>query len=252
MNNLQKTIVIIPARLGATRLPRKPLAMIHGQPMIVHVLKRGLEAGLGPVVVACCDEEIATVVQQNGGQAVITDPALPSGTDRIFAALKQIDPQRHYDFIVNLQGDLPFISKTSLQAVMTPFAAPEVDIATIAAPIPPQEDIHNPNIVKIGMALSPHQQSGRALYFSRQAIPYQSPQYLHHIGVYAYRRQALEQFVQAPPTLLEQTEKLEHLRALELGLRIDVQLVEETPKSVDTLDDLTLLNASTVYPEPRL
>ncbi len=235
---MSKTLIVIPSRLAATRLPQKPLISIRGEPMIVHVLRRGLEAEIGPVVVACCGEEIASVVRREGGQAVITDPELPSGSDRVFAAVKSFDPQGEYQTIINLQGDIPFIAPSSLQAVLKPFANQSVDITSIAAPIHDPEEIHNPSVVKIAMALASGAESGRALYFSRNPIPYQAQPYYHHIGVYGYRRAALEQFVASKPTPLEMLEKLEQLRALELGLRIDVQLVEEVPHSVDTSSDL--------------
>lgn len=234
---MSNTVIVIPSRLAATRLPNKPLILIRGEPMIVHVLRRGLEANIGPVVVACCGEEIANLVRAEGAQAVITDPDLPSGSDRVYAAMQTFDPEGKYENIINLQGDLPFISPESLQAVVKPFADPSVDIATLAAPLDVQEEIDSPHVVKIAMALSAEATCGRALYFSRSPVPHGGP-YYHHIGVYGYRRAALERFVEASPKPLELLEKLEQLRALELGLRIDVQMVKEVPNSVDTSSDL--------------
>lgn len=238
---MSKSLIMIPARLAATRLPNKPLLDIRGEPMIVHVLRRGLEAGLGPVVVACCSSEIARVVEKAGGHAVITEADLPSGTDRIFAAGEIFDPAHDYETIINLQGDLPFISPQTIQAVTKPFENPDVDMTTIAACMTLKEEIENPHIVKIAIAMPEGSQRGRALYFSRQPIPHQAPTYYHHIGVYGYRRSSLERFVSTPPTALERIEKLEQLRALELGMRIDVEIVQEVPQSIDTSCDLEKL-----------
>ena len=239
-------IVLIPARMGATRLPNKPLVDIHGEPMIVHVWRRGMAANIGAVVVACCGAEIENAVRQAGGQVVATDPALPSGTDRIYAALCQMEAKtpdkEDYDVIINLQGDLPTISAALLHQVLAPLANPAVDIATIAVPITDPSDLTNPNVVKI--ALTEPQESengvpiGRALYFSRSLIPVEGAVHYHHIGVYAYRRKALEAFVKMPVSSLEKAERLEQLRGLEAGMRVDVAIVNEIPLSVDTADDL--------------
>lgn len=239
-------VVLIPARMAAMRLPNKPLANISGEPMVVHVWRRGVEADIGPVVVACCGPQIEEVIQNAGGQAVITDPALPKGTDRIYAALQQLDattPENSlHDVIINLQGDLPTISADLLRQVLIPLTNPAVDIATIAAPITRQEDLTNPNVVKIAMTHPQETASGvkvgRALYFSRSLIPAEGSTHYHHIGVYAYRRKALEAYVQLPVSSLEEAERLEQLRALEAGMRIDVAIVNEIPPSVDTPEDL--------------
>lgn len=238
-------IILIPSRLAAVRLPNKPLADIQGEPMVVHVWRRGMAANIGPVVVACCGSEIEDVVKQAGGQAVITDPDLPKGTDRIYAALQKIDarnPGNQYDVIINLQGDLPTISASLLHQVLAPLADPAVDIATIAAPITNQADLANLNVVKIAMT-EPKEtpdggKIGRALYFSRSLIPSGGQIHYHHIGVYAYRRKALESYVQMPVSSLETAEQLEQLRALEAGMRIDVAVVNEIPPSIDTQEDL--------------
>lgn len=236
-------IVLIPSRMAAVRLPNKPLADIHGEPMVVHVWRRGMAADIGPVVVACCGPEIEQVVKQAGGNAVITDPDLPKGTDRIYAALNQIDAdgQRH-DIVINLQGDLPTISASLLRQVLAPLADPAVDIATIAAPITNEADLTNVNVVKIAMSQPRENASGvrvgRALYFSRSLIPSGGTAHYHHIGVYAYRRKALEAYVKTPVSYLEAAEQLEQLRAMEAGMRIDVAIVNEIPPSVDTGEDL--------------
>jgi 3-deoxy-manno-octulosonate cytidylyltransferase (CMP-KDO synthetase) len=238
-------IILIPSRLGATRLPNKPLADIHGDPMIVHVWRRGVAANLGPVVVACCGSEIEEAVIKAGGHAVITDPALPKGSDRIYAALRKIDeenPGQLHDIIINLQGDLPTISAELLHQVLAPLEDPAVDIATLAAPITNREELENVNAVKIAMTQPKETASGakigRALYFSRSVIPSGGSDHYHHIGVYAYRRKALETYVQLPVSSLEASEQLEQLRAMEAGMRIDVAIVSEIPQSVDTPEDL--------------
>ena len=238
-------IILIPSRLAAVRLPNKPLLDIQGEPMVVHVWRRGMAANIGPVVVACCGTEIEDAVKQVGGQAVITDPHLPKGTDRIYAALKQVDarnPGKQHDVIINLQGDLPTISAALLHQVLAPLANPEVDIATIAAPITNPADLTNLNVVKIAMT-EPKETAdgtkiGQALYFSRSLIPSGGQVHYHHIGVYAYRRKALEEYVQMPVSSLEAAEQLEQLRALEAGMRIDVAIVNESPPSIDTQEDL--------------
>lgn len=230
-------IIMIPARLGSTRLSRKALADIHGEPVIVHVWRRAIAANLGPVVVACCGEEIASVVRDVGGTAIITDPSLPSGTDRIHAALEEIDPKKGHTIVVNLQGDLPTITSHSLQAVMTPLTKHHYDIGTLAAQIHTPSEIQNPNVVKIAMNQEVDGVS-QAFYFSRSAIPANASSYYHHIGVYAYQRFALDKFVSLPPSYLEETEKLEQLRALEARMSIGVAVIDHIPQSVDTADDL--------------
>ncbi|MBX9804805.1 MAG: 3-deoxy-manno-octulosonate cytidylyltransferase [Alphaproteobacteria bacterium] len=238
-------IILIPARLGATRLPNKPLADIQGEPMIVHVWRRGIAAEIGPVVVACCGPEIEEVVTQVGGKAVQTDPNLPRGTDRIHAALKKIEaenPGQTYDVVINLQGDLPTISATLLHQVLAPLSNPDVDISTLGVVIADKAELTNPNVVKIAMtapqATADGHKIGRALYFSRSLIPSGGPVHYHHIGVYAYRRKALEAYVKLPVSSLEAAEQLEQLRALEAGMRMDVAIVTEIPPSVDTQEDL--------------
>lgn len=242
-----RPIVVIPSRLASTRLPGKPLAPIHGKAMIVHVLERALAADLGPVVVACAEPEIAEAVQAAGGQAALTRPDHPSGSDRIWEALGQIDPEGRFDTVVNLQGDLPTIPPADIRAALAPLAEPAVAIATLAAAITRAEERADPNVVKVAAALSPARRVARALYFSRAPVPWAGPAddqpLFHHIGLYAYRRAALERFVALPPAPLEQRERLEQLRALEAGLRIDVALVDSVPLGVDTPHDLARARA---------
>ena len=227
-------IVLIPARLSSTRLPRKPLADIHGLPMIVHVLRRAWEADVGPVVVAADDAAIVDVVTAAGGRAVLTRPDHASGSDRIAEALARIDPERRHDVVVNVQGDLPTIEREAVRAAAR---LGEADIVTLATPIRDAQERDNPNVVKaIGAALS--ERRLRALYFTRATAPHGPGDLLHHIGLYAYRREALERFVALPPSPLELREKLEQLRVLEAGMRIDIELVDVAPLGVDTAEDL--------------
>ncbi len=230
-------IILIPARLGSTRLPGKVLADIAGLPMIVHVLKRGQEAGLGPVAVACCEAEVAAVVEQHGGIAVLTDPDLPSGSDRIHAALDVLDPTGRHNVIINLQGDLPGIDPAYLSAVLKPLAL-GYDIGTLVAPITSAEEAASPSVVKCVCAFAEGAAVAPALYFSRNAVPSGEGPLWHHIGIYAYRREVLGRFVDLPPSPLELREKLEQLRALEAGMRIGVARVPHAPFGVDTEADL--------------
>lgn len=233
----QNPVILIPARMASTRLPDKPLAEIHGAPMIVHVWRRAAEAKLGPVYVACAEESIARAVWAAGGQAVLTDPGHPSGSDRIFEALGKIDPARSFDAVVNVQGDLPTIDPALIRRALDPLKDPAVDIATLAVEITREEERHDPNVVK-AVAVFGKNGIGRALYFSRATVPANPGPHYHHIGLYAYRRQALERFVKLPPGELESREKLEQLRALENGMRIDVARVDTLPLGVDTPADL--------------
>ena len=236
-------LIVVPARMASTRLPGKPLADIHGQPMIVHVWRRAMEAKLGPVVVACAEPAVARAVEAAGGQAVLTDPDHPSGTDRVFEAVRAVDPQGRHDVIVNLQGDLPTILPATVRAVVAPLEDAVVDIATLAAVIRREEERSDPNIVKaVGSSVAPGRL--RALYFTRASAPWGEGELLHHIGLYAYRREALERFVALPPSPLEQRERLEQLRALEAGMRIDIGIVEAVPLGVDTPAELERARAA--------
>ncbi|HEX9471422.1 MAG TPA: 3-deoxy-manno-octulosonate cytidylyltransferase [Bradyrhizobium sp.] len=232
-----RTLVLIPARMAASRLPGKPLLDIAGLPMIVHVLRRAEAAKIGRVAVATDTAEIAAAVTAHGGEAVMTRADHPTGSDRIYEALGKLDPKGETEIVVNLQGDFPTILPANIQSVLGPLADPAVDIATLAAEIHTEEEANNPNVVKaIGSPLG----SGRlrALYFSRATAPWGDGPRYHHIGLYAYRRAALERFVALAPSPLEQQEKLEQLRALEAGMRIDITLVETVPRGVDTPADL--------------
>lgn len=230
-------LILIPARMAATRLPGKPLADIGGVPMIVHVLRRAEEAGIGRVAVATDAPEIAAAVTSHGGEAVMTRADHPSGSDRIFEALGKLDPTGQAPIVINLQGDFPTIQPDQIRAVLAPLQDPAVDIATLAAQIHSEEENTNPNVVKVvGSPLGGSRL--RALYFTRATAPYGDGPRYHHIGLYAYRRPALVRFVGLPPSPLEQREKLEQLRALEAGMRIDVTVVETVPRGVDTAADL--------------
>ena len=231
-------IILIPARLASTRLPNKPLADIAGLPMIVHVLNRAREAALGPIAIACADPSIAEAVTAAGGRAILTDPALPSGSDRIHAALQRLDPGGAHDIIINLQGDLPSIPPDFLSTVLRPLANPKFDIATLVAPITTPEEAASPSVVKCACAFAPGTTIAPALYFSRSKIPSGDGPLWHHIGIYAYRRAALEKFVSLPESPLEARENLEQLRALEAGLSIGAAQVAFAPFGVDTPADL--------------
>jgi 3-deoxy-manno-octulosonate cytidylyltransferase (CMP-KDO synthetase) len=230
-------LIIIPARMASSRLPGKPLADIAGEPMIVHVMRRAQEAALGPVVVATDSAEIAAAVEKAGGLAVMTRPDHASGSDRIHEALGKIDPQGRAAIVVNVQGDLPTIAATDIAAALAPLTDASVDIATLAAEIKRPEERDNPNVVKVvGTPVAPGRL--RALYFTRATAPAGEGPFYHHIGLYAFRRPALARFIALPPSALEQREKLEQLRALEAGMRIDVALIDTVPLGVDTADDL--------------
>jgi len=231
-------IVLIPARMASTRLPGKPLIEIAGEPMIVHVWRRAMAAAIGPVVVAAAEEEIAAAVRRAGGEAVLTRPDHASGSDRIFEALERLDPGRQHDGVVNVQGDVPTIEPDTIRAVLAPLADAAVDIATLAVEIGSEEERADPNVVKAVAAFAPGKRIARALYFSRAAVPPDAGPHYFHRGIYAYRRAALERFVALPPGILEARERLEQLRALEAGMRIDVALVDMVALDVNTPADL--------------
>jgi 3-deoxy-manno-octulosonate cytidylyltransferase (CMP-KDO synthetase) len=233
-------ILLIPARMASTRLPGKPLADIAGRPMIVRVWERAMAAGLGPVAVAAAEPEIVAVIEAAGGRAVLTDPGLPSGSDRIFAALKLLDPDGRHDVVVNLQGDLPALAQGVIQAVVG--ALPGSDIATLAAEITDPAERDNPSVVKAVVAWEADGKKGRALYFTRATAPMGEGPLFHHLGIYAFTRDALARFVALPPSPLERREKLEQLRALEAHMSIAVARVDSVPLSVDTPADLERVN----------
>jgi 3-deoxy-manno-octulosonate cytidylyltransferase (CMP-KDO synthetase) len=230
-------VVLIPARMASTRLPGKPLADIAGKPMIVHVVERALAADIGPVVVATDSAVIATAVEKGGGRAVLTRSDHATGSDRIYEALNLIDPEGTAHRIVNVQGDLPTLSAGDIRAAVALLDDPAVDIGTLAAVIRDEHERTNSHVVKVvGTPITPDRL--RALYFTRAAAPSGEGPLYHHIGLYAYRRAALARFVALPPSPLEQRERLEQLRALEAGMRIDVAIVASSPLGVDTPAEL--------------
>jgi len=234
------TIVVIPARMASTRLPGKPLADICGLPMIVHVWKRAMEAKVGQVLVAVAENEIAEVVKAHGGDAIVTDPNLPSGSDRIAAALALRDPRGKYEFVLNLQGDLPVIDPLAIQRCLAGLVNEAVDISTIAALIADQADVANPNIVKVIAPLNGEREVAFARDFVRRIGPGHQPPYWHHIGLYAYRRAALERFVALPVSPREEERRLEQMRALDNGMKIAVVRVDTVPLGVDTAAELEI------------
>lgn len=233
-------IILIPARMASTRLPDKPLADIHGKPMIIHVMERAMESKLGRVVIACAEMDIKKAVEKAGGEAVLTAPDLPSGSDRILAALNIIDPEGRHDAVINVQGDLPTLDPHLIKVGFDLLSCPDTDIGTLAAVITREPEKTNPSVVKAitDIDFEAGQKTGRAFYFTRATAPYGEGALLHHIGLYAYRRAALEMFVASKPSVLERREKLEQLRALSLGMRIDVAVVDTIPLGVDTPEDL--------------
>jgi 3-deoxy-manno-octulosonate cytidylyltransferase (CMP-KDO synthetase) len=234
-------LIAIPARMASTRLPGKPLAEIAGEPMIVHVWRRAREADVGPVVVAAGDVAIVDAIHAAGGEAVLTDADLPSGSDRIHQAVERIDPDHRHDVVVNLQGDLPTLDPVAIRRVLDPLSDDEVDIATLAVKIIDPAERNRPDVTKAVLAIAEDAPAGsiaRAIYFSRTAVPWGEGNLYHHIGIYAYRRRALADFVSLPPSPLERREKLEQLRALEAGMRIEAAIVDTFPLGVDTPADL--------------
>jgi 3-deoxy-manno-octulosonate cytidylyltransferase (CMP-KDO synthetase) len=233
---MPNAIILIPARLASNRLPGKPLADIHGLPMIVHVLRRAQRAGIGEAVVATDSEAIQAAVEKSGGRAVMTRADHGSGSDRVFEALEALDPEHRIEIVVDVQGDLPTIDPADIRAALAPLSDPAVDIATLAAVITDPTERTNPNVVKVsGTTIAPNR--FRAITFTRADATGAGPHY-HHIGLYAYRRAALERFVKLPPSANEQRERLEQLRALDAGMRIDVALVKSVPLGVDTPEEL--------------
>jgi 3-deoxy-manno-octulosonate cytidylyltransferase (CMP-KDO synthetase) len=236
------TLVLIPARMAATRFPGKPMAEINGTPMIVHVWRRAVSAGIGRVAVATDSTEIADAVVRAGGEVVMTSGDHENGTSRIDEAVRRLDADRTFSIVVNVQGDLPTIAPAAIRAALTPFDDARVDIATIAAEITRDAERHDPNVVKVvGSPVAAGRL--RALYFTRATAPWGEGPLYHHIGLYAYRREALSRYIALPPSPLEQRERLEQLRALEGGMRIDVAIVETVPLGVDTPADLVRARA---------
>ena len=234
---MANTIILIPARMASTRLPGKPLADIGGEPMIVRVLKRAQATGIGEAVVATDSEAVAAAVEKAGGRAIMTRAGHVSGSDRIFEALQDIDPEHRFGVVVNVQGDLPTIEPADIRAAVKVLDDPAVEIATLAAPITDDSERTNPHVVKVLGTAPAHHHRFQAMTFTRADAAGPEPHY-HHIGLYAYRRAALERFVKLPPSANEQREKLEQLRALDAGVRIDVAVVKSVPLGVDTPEEL--------------
>jgi 3-deoxy-manno-octulosonate cytidylyltransferase (CMP-KDO synthetase) len=236
----QNPIILIPARLAATRLPGKPLADIAGAPMIVHVWRRAVAAEIGPVVVACGDRAIADAVEAAGGRGIMTDPALPTGSDRIHQAITRLDPDAAYDAVINVQGDLPLLDPQVVEVALRGLADREFDIATLAAVIEDPAALTDTSVNKVVAGFADPDRPARALYFSKAVVPWGDGPHYEHIGLYAYRRAALERFVALPRGVLEQRERLEQLRALEAGMRISVSLIDvgRIGVQVDTPADL--------------
>lgn len=233
-----RTLTVIPARLASTRLPNKPLADIAGVPMIVRVWQQATAADCGDVLVAAGDAEIVDAILTAGGEAVKTDPDLPSGSDRVHSALEIADPTHRYSTIINLQGDLPTLDPKLIGRLSSHMRTQSTDISTLAAPIQLEEEKSDPNVTKAVLTFGQDPRTARALYFTRATAPWGDGPLYHHIGIYAYRREALDRFVALPPSALEKREKLEQLRALEDGMQIDVLIVNEAPVGVDTPADL--------------
>ncbi|WP_025897802.1 3-deoxy-manno-octulosonate cytidylyltransferase [Sneathiella glossodoripedis] len=231
-------LIVIPARMASSRLPGKPLADIDGKPMIVQVMNRALEADLGPVVIACAEVEIANVVNDAGGTAILTDASHPSGSDRVFEAVETFDPEQKFQSIINLQGDLPGLDPVAILAANEALQKNNADIATLVAEITDQAELNDENAVKAVVSMRAGEKFGRALWFSRLKTPWGEGAYFHHIGIYAYKRASLKKFISLDPSPLELREKLEQLRALEAGMRIDAACVDTVPLGVDTPQDL--------------
>jgi 3-deoxy-manno-octulosonate cytidylyltransferase (CMP-KDO synthetase) len=236
----QNPIVLIPTRLAATRLPNKPLAEIAGAPMIVHVWRRAIAAEIGPVVVASGDREIVDIIERQGGRAVMTDPELPTGSDRIHAAITALDPQGAHDAVINVQGDMPTLAPAAIRLALAALADPDTDIATLAAEIVEPAALHETSVNKVAAGFTDPTRPTRALYFSKAPVPWGEGPHYEHVGLYAYRRAALDRFVKLPRGVLEQRERLEQLRALEAGMRISVSLIDPAwlGVQVDTPADL--------------
>jgi 3-deoxy-manno-octulosonate cytidylyltransferase (CMP-KDO synthetase) len=239
-NAVRHPILMIPTRLAASRLPNKPLALIAGVPMILHVWRRALAAELGPVVVASADREIVEIVERAGGRAVLTDPTLPTGSDRIHAALAALDPGRAHDAVVNVQGDMPMLDPAAIRLAVAALSETDADIATLAAVIADPAALADTSVNKVAAGFADPPQPARALYFSKAPVPWGDGPHYEHVGLYAYRRAALDRFVSLPRGVLEQRERLEQLRALEAGMRICVSLIEPSQLGVqvDTPADL--------------
>ena len=236
-------LIVIPARMAASRLPNKPMALIAGKPLIEHVWARAVASDIAPVIVATDHQDIFDHITSLGGKAVMTRDDHPSGSDRIHEALSQIDPDQRYQQIINLQGDLPTITTDAILKLSHLLQAGSCELATLVAKAS-DDEVGKPQVVKAVMSWYSDGQTGRAHYFSRAAVPYEADDHWHHIGLYGWQRDALTRFVNLPPSALEKTEKLEQLRALEAGMKIEASLIDEAPGGVDTMEDLTAIRAS--------
>jgi 3-deoxy-manno-octulosonate cytidylyltransferase (CMP-KDO synthetase) len=244
-------IIVVPSRLAATRLPNKPLAPIAGVPMIVHVWRRAVAAGIGPVAVACGDPAIADAITREGGRAVLTDPDLPTGTDRMHAALAEIDPAGRHDAVVNVQGDMPMLDPRAIAVALAALADPEFDMATLAAEIADPTALHEQSVNKVVAGFADPARPARALYFSKAPVPWGEGPHYEHVGLYAYRRAALDRFVALPRGVLERRERLEQLRALEAGMRIAVSLIDPAWLGVQVDTPADLARARALMAPPR-
>jgi 3-deoxy-manno-octulosonate cytidylyltransferase (CMP-KDO synthetase) len=240
MKSSMQPLIIIPARMASTRLPNKPLRKIAGKPMICHVIDRARESNCAPILVATDHPDIEACVTQYGEKVIMTDSNLPSGSDRIWQAYTKAD-MPNITHIINLQGDMPTIEPQLIRDALDGFTNPQTHITTFVSPLH-QDDFDNPNSVKAVVAWQ-DKKKGRALYFSRANLPYGDAQKWHHIGIYAYQKEALEQFVKLPPSLLEKSEKLEQLRALEAGMTIAVMTTNAAPQGVDVEADIAKVEA---------
>lgn len=235
---MSQPLIVIPSRLDAQRFDRKPLALIQGKPMILRVWEQGIKANIGPVVVACCSNAIKHIIEAAGGMAVLTDPDLPSGTDRVYAGAEIYDPNRKHDVVINLQGDLPAIPPEDVQRVWKALVEQKgMDISTLASPVHTEEERHNPNVVKAVIG-NLKNDMGQAFYFTRQPVSSGEGHMFHHVGIYAFHRSVLEDFVNRPPSPLEKQESLEQLRALEAGYRFGIHITHSTLFGVDHPSDI--------------
>jgi 3-deoxy-manno-octulosonate cytidylyltransferase (CMP-KDO synthetase) len=234
----KRALIIIPARMAATRLPGKPLALIDGEPMIVHVWKRACQSNIGPVIVACGDSEILEEIEKRGGKAILTNPKLPSGSDRVYSAAKIFDPSGEFEFIINVQGDQPTLDPNHIARTVDALEDSNANMSTLVTLIKDKKDINDPSVIKVAIDFLENKKIANAVYFSRNPIPSGDGPMYHHVGIYGFTRQSLEEFVNFPPTDLEKREKLEQLRALSNGFKISAYLVDHSPPSVDTPEDL--------------
>ena len=233
-----QSIIVIPSRLAAQRFNRKPMALIHGKPMVLHVWEKAIKANIGPVIVACCAEEVKNTIEAVGGKAILTDPGLPSGTDRVAEALQKADPQKKYEHIINLQGDLPTIDSVDIKKTLEALTfRNDIDISTLACPVLTEEEKENKNVVKVVVG-DLKDDLGRAFYFARTPLHSGEGKMYHHIGIYGYKRAALEKFVSLPPSPLEKQESLEQLRGLEAGMHFGIHLTDSHVFGVDCPEDI--------------